>query len=116
MGTISVPSHKELSLQSKVMLSIDYQQLFLILKESLDTIEKLLEKQTAFEKLLSTQEERFIQLENLTTVSLFMLCSSNCSFHFVVIAVILPIGYSSCATLKSSHCCKGTVSHRPAAH
>eukprot|EP00795_Rhopilema_esculentum_P013447 gene13447-4319_t len=38
--------------------------------DSLEIIEKLLEKQSAFEKLLATQEERFLQLENLTTFEL----------------------------------------------
>ena len=40
-----------------------------VFKDSLDVIEKLIEKQTGFEKLLQAQEERFTQLENLTAVS-----------------------------------------------
>eukprot|EP00794_Sanderia_malayensis_P017794 gene17794-19571_t len=38
--------------------------------ESLDVIEKLLEKQSGFEKMLAAQEERFSALENLTTFEL----------------------------------------------
>lgn len=43
--------------------------LMLFFKDSLGIIEKLIEKQTGFEKLLQAQEDRFTQLENLTAVS-----------------------------------------------
>jgi len=42
-----------------------------LFQETLAALEILVKKHDAFEKTLSTQEERFIALENLTTVSCY---------------------------------------------
>lgn len=41
--------------------------------ETLDAVEILLKKHEAFERSAATQEERFIALERLTTVSLYLM-------------------------------------------
>ena len=41
---------------------------FLFAQTDLNEVEQLLEKHSNFEKLVNTQEERFLALERLTTV------------------------------------------------
>ena len=41
---------------------------FLFAQDDLNEVEQLLEKHSNFEKLVNTQEERFLALERLTTV------------------------------------------------
>ncbi len=64
-------------------------------------IEKLLEKQSGFEKVLAAQEERFLALENLTTVSLLFFDAN----YFCLTCVLSMLWSSGIFVLKNCSNC-----------